>query len=127
MNKVCNCWILGNVNIGFYFCLNVSFLSIDTGLNCELYYKNKDFRKNVSLVPTSAITGEGIPDLLMLITQLSQQMMGEKLAYLSDLQCTVLEVLDNACIAYAIYIRYNNRNILFIRLKSLMDLATQWM
>ena len=80
--------------VNFHFCSYVSLLSINTGLNCELYYKNKDFRKNVSLVPTSAITGEGIPDLLMLITQLSQQMMGEKLAYLSDLQCTVLEVLD---------------------------------
>jgi translation initiation factor 5B len=62
------------------------------GLNCELYYKNTDFRKFVSLVPTSAITGEGIPDLLYLITQLTQQMMASKLGYLSELQCTVLEV-----------------------------------
>jgi translation initiation factor 5B len=29
------------------------------GLNCSLYYDNPDFRKYVSVVPTSAITGEG--------------------------------------------------------------------
>ena len=49
--------------------------------------------KNVSLIPTSAITGEGIPDLLMLIVQLTQSRMSEKLMYLSELECTVLEVL----------------------------------
>lgn len=62
------------------------------GLNCALYYKNTDFRKNVSLVPTSAITGEGLPDLLMLLVQLTQSMMSERLQYISELQCTVLEV-----------------------------------
>lgn len=30
------------------------------GLNCCLYYKNKNFSKYVSVVPTSAITGEGL-------------------------------------------------------------------
>ena len=29
------------------------------GLNCIEYYKNTDFRKYISVVPTSAITGEG--------------------------------------------------------------------
>ena len=33
------------------------------------------FRRNVSVVPTSAVTGEGIPDLLFLIVQLTQQLM----------------------------------------------------
>lgn len=67
-------------------------LFAEKGLNTCLYSKNKDFRKWISLVPTSAHTGEGIPDLLMLITQLTQKMMGEQLMYLSGLQCTVLEV-----------------------------------
>ena len=34
----------------------------------------------------------GIPDLLMLLIQLTQTMMNERLGYLSELQCTVLEV-----------------------------------
>ena len=72
------------------------------GLNCELYYRNTDFRKFVSLVPTSAITGEGIPDLLLLITQLTQSMMGDRLSYSHELQCTVLEVKMSDGIGYTI-------------------------
>jgi translation initiation factor 5B len=62
------------------------------GLNACLYWDNPDPRKWVSLVPTSAHTGEGIPDLLMLIVQMTQKMMDDKLGYVSTLQCTVLEV-----------------------------------
>jgi translation initiation factor 5B len=64
-------------------------------LNAQLYYKNKslkEFRTIVSLVPTSAIDGTGIPDLLMLLIQLTQKLMADKLLHLSQLQCTVLEV-----------------------------------
>jgi len=64
----------------------------EQSLNATLYYDNKDYRKYVSLVPTSAMNGEGIPDLLMLLVQLTQRLMAERLLYLSKLQCTVLEV-----------------------------------
>jgi translation initiation factor 5B len=57
-----------------------------------VHYKNTDFRKYVSLVPTSAITGEGIPDMLMLLVSLTQKMMSKQLMYLSELECTILEV-----------------------------------
>ncbi|KAF8297981.1 putative translation initiation factor IF-2 [Trypanosoma cruzi] len=62
------------------------------GFNSELYYKNKDMRKVVSIVPTSAKTGEGISDLLLLEIQLVQQFMEGKVTYKDDLQCTILEV-----------------------------------
>ncbi len=64
----------------------------EQGLNAALYYKNPDARKYVSLVPTSAHTGEGIPDLLSLLTQLTQRMMKSQLSLSDKLQCTVLEV-----------------------------------
>ncbi|KAH8834190.1 P-loop containing nucleoside triphosphate hydrolase protein [Flagelloscypha sp. PMI_526] len=64
----------------------------EEGLNAELYYENKSFARNVSLVPTSAITGEGIPDMIMLLVNLTQQRMSDRLMYLSELECTVLEV-----------------------------------
>ncbi|KAJ2361030.1 eukaryotic translation initiation factor 5B, partial [Coemansia sp. RSA 2611] len=64
----------------------------EQGLNAELHYKNKNFAKYVSLVPTSAFSGEGIPDLLDLLVTLTQQRMANQLMYLSELECTVLEV-----------------------------------
>lgn len=48
--------------------------------------------KFVSLVPTSAHTGEGIPDMLKLLVSLSQERMSASLMYLSEVECTVLEV-----------------------------------
>ncbi|KAI5861898.1 hypothetical protein GGS23DRAFT_605863 [Durotheca rogersii] len=64
----------------------------EQGFNAELYYENKSMARNVSLVPTSAHTGEGIPDMLKLILQLTQERMVGSLMYLSEVQATVLEV-----------------------------------
>ncbi|KAJ3019641.1 UNVERIFIED_CONTAM: hypothetical protein HDU68_010583, partial [Siphonaria sp. JEL0065] len=64
----------------------------EQGLNSEVYYKNKNVAKYVSLVPTSAVTGEGIPDLLHLLVDLTQNRLTDSLMYLSELSCTVLEV-----------------------------------
>ncbi|KAI9054600.1 hypothetical protein LZ554_001753 [Drepanopeziza brunnea f. sp. 'monogermtubi'] len=64
----------------------------EQGFNSELYYENKSMAKFVSLVPTSAHTGEGIPDMLKLILQLTQERMVGSLMYLSEVQATVLEV-----------------------------------
>lgn len=64
----------------------------EQGFNAELFYENKSISKYVSLVPTSAHSGEGIPDMLKLIIQLTQERMVGSLMYLSEVQATVLEV-----------------------------------
>lgn len=64
----------------------------EQGMNAALFYENKDPRTYVSLVPTSAITGEGMGNLLMLIVQFSQNQLAKRLAYSEQLQATVLEV-----------------------------------
>ncbi|OAP15056.1 hypothetical protein AXX17_AT1G71320 [Arabidopsis thaliana] len=64
----------------------------EQGLNTELYYKNKDMGDTFSIVPTSAISGEGVPDLLLWLVQWAQKTMVEKLTYVDEVQCTVLEV-----------------------------------
>ncbi|SRR6266545_7402825 len=64
----------------------------EEGLNARLYYENDNFARNVSVVPTSAITGEGVPDMIMLLVNLTQKRMSDRLMYLSELECTVLEV-----------------------------------
>lgn len=64
----------------------------EQGLNSELYYQNKNMSKYVSIVPTSAVTGEGVPDLLWLLLELTQKRMSKQLMYLSKVEATVLEV-----------------------------------
>ncbi|PHT52807.1 Eukaryotic translation initiation factor 5B [Capsicum baccatum] len=65
----------------------------EQGINTELYYKNKEMGKDTfSIVPTSAICGEGIPDMLLLLVQWTQKTMVERLTYSNEVQCTVLEV-----------------------------------
>ena len=64
----------------------------EQGFNAELYYENKSMARNVSLVPTSAHTGEGIPDMIKLLVTLTQERMTNKLMYLSEVECTILEV-----------------------------------
>ena len=48
--------------------------------------------KYVSIVPTSAVTGEGVPDLLWLLLELTQKRMSKQLMYLSKVAATILEV-----------------------------------
>ena len=67
-------------------------LFAEQGFNSELFYENKSMSRYVSLVPTSATTGEGIPDMLKLLTSLTQERMTSALMYLSEVECTVLEV-----------------------------------
>ncbi|KAL6719847.1 eukaryotic translation initiation factor 5B [Lecanora helva] len=64
----------------------------EQGFNSEVFYENKSMARNVSLVPTSAHTGEGIPDMLKLLVTLTQERMTRQLMYLSEVECTVLEV-----------------------------------
>lgn len=64
----------------------------EKGLNSELYWRNTDVAHTVSLIPTSAITGEGISDLLLLLVKLTQTRMAKSLMYNEVVQCTVLEV-----------------------------------
>ena len=56
----------------------VGTLSI-LGYNSEAFYRIKDFAKEVSIVPVSARTGEGIPELLAVLVGLTQQYMQKKL------------------------------------------------
>nr|XP_031827257.1 eukaryotic translation initiation factor 5B-like [Nomia melanderi] len=64
----------------------------EQGLNAALFYENPDSRSYVSLVPTSAITGEGMGNLLSLIVDACQGPLAKRLMYSDELQATVLEV-----------------------------------
>lgn len=66
------------------------------GVNSNLYWemgdddwKNSDF---IPLVPTSAVTGEGVQDVLLLLCQMGQYKLVDRLMWHANLECTVLEV-----------------------------------
>lgn len=60
--------------------LNKTILAFaEEGINAALYWENDDPQSYVSLVPTSAITGEGLPDLVSFIAQLCQTQFKHKL------------------------------------------------
>ena len=61
-------------------------------INAALYYENADPAEFVSMVPTSAKTGEGIPDLVACIVQTFQSQYLEKIAFRDELKATVMEV-----------------------------------
>ena len=68
----------------------------EQGVNSNIYWEmgdddwtNSDF---VPLVPTSAVTGEGVQDVLLLLCQMAQRKIVEKIMWHANLQCTVLEV-----------------------------------
>jgi translation initiation factor 5B len=64
--------------------------------SADLYWRVTDFQRNVGLVPVSAETGEGVPDLLAVLMGLSQRYMREEMEI--DVEGpgagTVLEVKD---------------------------------
>ncbi|CCH40548.1 Eukaryotic translation initiation factor 5B [Wickerhamomyces ciferrii] len=64
----------------------------EQGLNSELYFQNRNMSKYVSIVPTSAVTGEGVPDLLWLLLELTQKRMSKQLMYITECEATILEV-----------------------------------
>jgi translation initiation factor 5B len=48
-------------------------------INSDLYFNISDFRKTIGIVPISAKTGEGIPELLMILVGLAQRFLEDRL------------------------------------------------
>uniref|UniRef100_A0AAZ3PP39 Eukaryotic translation initiation factor 5B n=1 Tax=Oncorhynchus tshawytscha TaxID=74940 RepID=A0AAZ3PP39_ONCTS len=62
------------------------------GLNAALFHENKDPRTFVSLVPTSAHSGDGMGNLIALLVELTQTMLARRLAHCDELRAQVMEV-----------------------------------
>ncbi|XP_007577409.1 eukaryotic translation initiation factor 5B isoform X2 [Poecilia formosa] len=61
-------------------------------LNAALFFENKDPRTFVSLVPTSAHSGDGMGNLIALLVELTQSMLARRLAHCDELRAQVMEV-----------------------------------
>ena len=57
-----------------------------------MYYENPNPKEYISMVPTSAHSGEGMGNLMALLVHLSQTVLAKRLAFSEELQATVLEV-----------------------------------
>jgi len=64
----------------------------EQGFNAALYWNNNDLEDYVSFVPTSAITGEGLPDLMTYLSKMCQVRIPKQLCERDEFECTVLEV-----------------------------------
>lgn len=65
------------------------------GFQADLYIRIKSFAKTLAIVPVSAKSGEGIPDLLMLILGLAQVYLRDRLAFREDgCEGVVLEIVE---------------------------------
>ncbi|XP_075708745.1 eukaryotic translation initiation factor 5B [Rhinoderma darwinii] len=62
------------------------------GLNAALFHENKDPRTFVSLVPTSAHSGDGMGNLISLLVDLTQTMLSKRLAHSEELRAQIMEV-----------------------------------
>ncbi len=63
------------------------------GFEADRYDRVEDFRQKISIIPVSGITGEGMPDLLMMLTGLAQRFLKGRLNVTSgEGKGTVLEV-----------------------------------
>ena len=65
------------------------------GFETDRFDRIEDFTKKICIMPVSGLTGEGIPDLLMILTGLSQRYLQERLVITEgEGKGTVLEVKD---------------------------------
>jgi translation initiation factor 5B len=66
------------------------------GFNCERFDRIRDFTKTVAIIPVSGLTGEGIPELLMVLLGLAQRYLTSslKLQVEGKAKGTVLEIKE---------------------------------
>jgi translation initiation factor 5B len=69
----------------------------ERGINAERFdrfEKIEDFTKSIAIVPCSGLKGEGVPELLMVLTGLAQQFLKNKLGVSDTGRGTVLELKE---------------------------------
>ena len=66
----------------------------EEGFNSERFDRISDFTKEIAIVPCSGITGEGVPELLMVLAGLAQKFLVDKLQLSERGRGVVLEVKE---------------------------------
>jgi len=66
----------------------------EKGIDSERFDRVTDFKKQVAIVPCSALTGEGISELLLMLAGLSQQFLKDRLELSNVARGSVLEIKE---------------------------------
>lgn len=90
-----------------YYTLLGSLSSL--GFDADLFYNISDFTQKIALVPCSARTKEGIPELTMVLCGLSQKYLSERLVLGEEAKGVVLEVKKEKSGNYAEAILYDGK------------------
>ncbi len=77
------------------------------GFDADLFYKIPDFTKKIALVPCSAKTGQGIPELIVVLCGLSQKYLENKLELGKEAKGIILEIKKEKNNYYLESILYN--------------------
>lgn len=77
------------------------------GFNAALFWEVKDFTTKLALVPCSGKTGEGIPELLMVLCGLSQKFLRGRLSLGKQAKGVILEVKKEKAINYIESVLYD--------------------
>lgn len=77
------------------------------GFETDLFSNINDFTKKIALVPCSAKTGEGMPELLMMLCGLSQKYLNERLKLGKEAKGVILEIKKEKSINYAEAVLYD--------------------
>lgn len=79
----------------------------DHKLDADLFFNITDFTKKVAIIPCSATTGQGIPELIMVLCGLSQKFLKERLKLSDKAKGVVLELKKENSINYIESIIYD--------------------
>ncbi|MBL7058869.1 translation initiation factor IF-2 [Candidatus Pacearchaeota archaeon] len=77
------------------------------GFESDLYFNIDDFTKKIALVPCSAKTTEGIPELIMMLCGISKKYLGNSLTLGKDPKGVILEIKKEKDCNYAESILYD--------------------
>lgn len=81
-----------NIQDEFDIRLNKIIVQImEQGFNAKLYWENDSPEDTISICPTSAVTGEGLSDLLATVINWSQERLTTHITYTDELKCILME------------------------------------
>lgn len=72
------------------------------GLNCDLFWDNNSYEDTINIIPISAVSGQGIPDLLNCIINYSQNILYKQITMTDVIECIAMDITDTEGYGYTL-------------------------